>query len=74
MMKLQELLNIFARRLKELMREKNLNIKQLSEETGIPRSTINSWTLAIKSPKIDYLFMIAEFFAVSTDYLLGREN
>ena len=74
MRNLAELLKQFSERLKGLMQEENLNIKELSIKTGIPRSTINSWTLGIKSPKIDYLCMVADYFGVTTDYLLGRED
>ena len=56
------------------MQEKNLNIKELSKLTDIPRSTINSWTLKKRSPMIDYLCVLADFFQVLIDYLLGRED
>ncbi len=71
---IQNILEKFSIRLKDLMQEKNLNIKELSELTDIPRSTINSWTLQKRSPMIDYLCVLADFFQVSIDYLLGRED
>ena len=74
MYKLNEVLDIFSERLQELMAEKHLNIKDLSSVIKIPRSTINSWTLKKRSPKIDYLCTVAHFFGVTTDYLLGLED
>lgn len=71
---IQNVLEKFSIRLKDLMQEKNLNIKELSKLTDIPRSTINSWTLKKRSPMIDYLCILADFFQVSIDYLLGRED
>ena len=74
MTNLQEAMNIFSSKLIDLMQDKKLNIKELSAKTNIPRSTINSWTLKKRSPKIDYLCTLADFFGVSVDYLLGRED
>ena len=74
MEKIEILIGVFADRLKELMEEKGLNIKELSKKTKIPQSTINGWTLKVSSPKIDNLCTVADFFGVTTDYLLGREN
>ncbi len=70
----QNLINIFADRLIDLMQEKSLNIKQLSIKTEIPFSTINGWTLRQSLPKADNLCVLADFFDVTIDYLLGREN
>lgn len=70
----EKAINIFAERLTDLMQENHLNIKELSAKTKIPRATINGWTLKIASPKIDNLIILADFFGVSVDYLLGREN
>ncbi|HIU06162.1 MAG TPA: helix-turn-helix transcriptional regulator [Candidatus Onthoplasma faecigallinarum] len=74
MTNLQEAMNIFSSKLIDLMQDKKLNIKELSAKTNIPRSTINSWTLKKRSPKIDYLCTLADFFGVTIDYLVGREN
>ena len=71
---MKSVLDIFAERLKELMGENHLNIKELSEKIGIPRSTINSWTLKRKIPKIDNLYIVCMFFNVSSNYLIGIEN
>lgn len=70
----EKAIHVFAERLKDLMQENNLGIKDLSEKTKIPRATINGWTLKIASPKIDNLITLADFFCVTVDYLLGREN
>ena len=64
----------FAERLKDLMEGKSLNIKELSKLVGIPRSTINGWTLKQRTANIESLCVIADFFGVTTDYLLGREE
>lgn len=57
------------------MIDKNIkSISQLAVKTLIPRTTINDWFLMIKTPSIYYVVELAEFFGVTTDYLLGLEN
>lgn len=70
----KDILTIFANRLKELMNFQSLSIAQLSQKINIPKSTINCWLLKIRSPQIDSLVAIADYFGVTTDYLLGRED
>ncbi len=70
----EKILKIFSERLKDLLDERNLSIKKFAEDIKIPRTTINNWILQIKSPKIYYVCEIADYFGVTTDYLLGREN
>ena len=67
-------LSTFAERLRELMDLKSINISKLSQATSIPKSTINCWLLKIRSPQIDFLVEIADYFGVTIDYLLGRED
>ena len=70
----EQILKTFAEKLKELMKENNLNNSTFAEKSGLPRTTINSWTQCKKVPKADSLFIVAEYFNVSIDYLLGRED
>ena len=65
---------IFAQRLKELINEKGITAKRLSEEVGVPYSTISDWLNLKTTPIIIHIPKIALFFKVSTDYLLGLEN
>ncbi|MBR1988316.1 MAG: helix-turn-helix transcriptional regulator [Clostridia bacterium] len=74
MKKPESIYKVFMERLKELMEDKNINMKVLSENTAIPRSTINSWNLKERLPSAECLFALAEYFEVTVDYLLGREN
>ena len=66
--------NSFCSRIKEIRDERNWTIKQFSDFVQIPRTTINSWVLKKRIPKIDLLYKIADTFNVSIDYLVGREN
>ena len=74
MKSIQEILDVFVERLQDVMLEKNLNIKQLAEMIKIERRTLNSWLLKKRTPRIDYLYTIADCLGVTIDYLVGREN
>ena len=71
--RLSELKVIFAKQLKELIDNKGLSISKLSADLKIPRQTISNWLKLRRSPQIDSLELIADYFAVSIDYLLGRD-
>ncbi len=65
---------IFAERLKDLIDEKGLNNQQVSDKTGIPRTSISNWVNGRRTVQIEALVQLALFFGVTTDYLLGLEN
>ena len=67
-------MNRFAERLRDLRLEKELTIKQLADKLGVRDSTITRWENNIIKPNSDNLYVIALFFGVSTDYLLGLED
>ena len=73
-MKEKSVKEIFAERLKEMLEEKALNIKNFSADIGIPKSTISDWLLLKRTPKIDNIPKIAIYFGVTADYLLGLES
>ncbi len=74
MREISEIMDVFAYRLFELIQDKGWNIQKFSKIIKLPRTTINSWLLKTRSPKIDNLCALADFFGVSVDYLLGRED
>lgn len=58
--------------IKELAKEKNISLAELERRTGLSSGSITKW--AKSAPSADKLSKIAEYFHVSTDYLLGRTN
>lgn len=46
----------------------------MAERLGIGRATLSNYELGVRKPDIDVLNTIAEYFKVSTDYLIGRSN
>jgi len=65
---------IVAERIKELMSEENLTQVGLEKKTGIKQNTISAWLLGKKEPSIRSLWLLADYFQVDIDYLVGRKN
>ena len=65
---------IVAERLKELMKEKGLNQVALAEKIGLKQNTISAWLLKKKEPCILSLWLLADYFNVDIDYLVGRKE
>lgn len=54
------------------MREYGLNQVRLAEKVGVKQNTISAWLSGKKEPSIRSLWLLADFFEVSVDYLIGR--
>ena len=67
-------MKIFCERLKELIEEKGLSANQLAKELNTHHSSILRWESGERVPSIDNLYMLAVYFNVSADYLLGLED
>lgn len=64
----------FAERLKELRTEKGLSIQKLAKEVKIGSSSICRWENCQADIKGSQLIVLALFFNVTIDYLMGLEN
>lgn len=65
---------VFNERLKYLRQSKELNQVQLADKLGVKKQSISNWENDNIMPSVDMLERIADYFKVSTDYLLGREE
>ncbi|MGO2961264.1 MAG: helix-turn-helix domain-containing protein [Carnobacterium maltaromaticum] len=61
-----------VQKIKELCDEKNITFAELERSTGISNGQIRRWDTS--SPKIENIQKVADFFDVTTDYLLGRNQ
>lgn len=50
------------------------SISEIAREIGIRRSTLHNYRNRKQLPSAETLLKIADYFGVSTDYLLGREG
>ena len=61
-------------RIKKLREESNLSQAKLAKFLGVTRSSVNAWEMGISMPTIQYVVSMAQFWHVSTDYLLDIED
>lgn len=61
-------------KLKELRKTKGKTQKQLSEFLGISQQAYATYELSTRTPPIDIIEKLADYFEVSIDYLLGRTD
>ena len=61
-------------RLKELMKQENLNQVKLAAKIGIKQNTISAWLNGKKEPSITSLWLLANCFNVDVDYIIGRKD
>lgn len=59
-------------KIKELASAKNISISRLEEELGFANASLKRWRSS--NPGADKLAKVADYFHVSVDYLLGREE
>ena len=72
-------MNYFAKNLKFLRERKNLDQQSVSEDLKVPRSTYTCWENGLRTPKIEQIQDIANYFNVdidiiSKDYSLSENN
>lgn len=58
-------------RLRALRQEQNISMKQLGDIVGVAESTISLYETEKRKVDTDMLIKFANYFNVSTDYLLG---
>ena len=61
-------------RIKQLRTSRNITQKELAEQLYKSESTVRMWELGKSEPDLAMLKTIAEFFSVSADYLLDRND
>lgn len=64
----------FALRLKELREHKHISQKQLAIDLGVGVGSVGMWESSDRTPPAKKLKLIAEYFGVSIDYLLGGDS
>lgn len=65
---------MFRLRLKELRESVGLSQYAFAEKFGISQSTVGNWEAGRREPNSATMQRIADFFGVTVDYLLGRDE
>lgn len=61
-------------KIKQLREEKGISPEGLAEEVGFAKTTVWAYESAKKQISVTHLAILADYFKVSTDYLLNREE
>lgn len=65
---------LLCERLAELKSSKQLMQKEIAQGAGVPLRTYQRYENGEREPSASTLSALADFFGVSTDYLLGRTD
>lgn len=66
--------NKFIERFSELIKSSGKSQTEISNELGIRKQKITNWKTGYVEPNLDDLIMIATYFNVTSDYLIGLEQ
>ncbi|MBO7344477.1 MAG: helix-turn-helix transcriptional regulator [Clostridia bacterium] len=66
--------NKLASRLTELLEENGLSKRKLAREIKVSSQSVSDWSTGKIQPTAENVFIIAKYFGVSADYLLGLED
>lgn len=66
----QKMYEIFAK----LLKERGVTPYQVSKATGVSQSSLSDWKNGKSKPKYEKMKLIAGYFGVSVDYLIGNEK
>lgn len=67
-------MNKFVPRLNELLKYSNKKQVEICKSLGITKQKMSKWKLGYNEPCLDELMMIAAYFDVTVDYLLGMNE
>lgn len=65
---------MFSEILVKLIEERKVTAYQIAKATGLSNTALSRYKAGKQEPAIDKLIALADFFDVSTDYLLGRTD
>lgn len=66
-------MNMFGR-IQLLMLQRGMNKTEFSKAIGVSAGNMSDWSRGRSSPSVDKLVKIADYFGVTLDYLVGRDD
>ena len=66
--------NKFKDMVKYLRIEKGIGQEKLAKELGLSSGIISLWENGLREPSMSSLIILAKYFGVSIDYLVGLED
>ncbi len=65
---------MYFQRLRDLREDKDLKQVQVAEILGIQQTVYSRYERGYQTIPVEHLLALADFYNVSTDYILGRTN
>ena len=62
------------KRFTQLLKKHEITAYRVSKETGVTQTTLSDWKTGRSIPRVTTLQKIADYFDVSLDWLMGRED
>ncbi len=66
--------NTFKDRLMLIRQKKNVGQAELAKYLGVSTVTVSRWESGLHEPNLNRLILIARYFEVKVDYLIGLKN
>lgn len=64
----------YGEALKQQRKANGFTQEQLAKATGIVQPNISAWENNIYTPNIDFCVILADFYGITVDELIGRDN
>ncbi len=68
------MLNKFAERLSELLKTNNMSKRAFAQQINVSAMSVSDWSTGKVQPTAENIYLVAVYFKVSADYLLGLED
>lgn len=65
---------LYFQRLRDLREDKDLKQVQVASLLGIQQTVYSRYERGYQTIPVEHLLALADFYGVSTDYILGRTN
>ena len=65
--------NLFGQRLQQLRERRRISRRVLAELCGLSRNMVGRYERGERAPSVGTVMLLADYFGVTTDWLLGRE-
>lgn len=62
----------FPRTISLLRKEKNLSQRKVARELGVSQAVLSHYENGLREPGLEFVARVADYYKVSTDFLLGR--
>ena len=64
----------YSNRIRELRIARSMNQEQLADALGLTKQAVSQYERGVRKPSVPVLEALCDFFNVSSDYLLGKDD